>query len=348
MGKSLAKPKFAATMMGAVPYRDMEKTARVILDNFPEAPALPAMTRGIKWMIEGIPCIVIDKERRMIFMDPPEKREAELLEFYEKYEQGDLDYFATSRQTGPFFHDMIDKIKEARPPELKWVVFHTGGPVLLGDTIRQLNGQPAIHHETMRDVIIKASNMKARWLEKKIKDEIPGVEVVADLPETTLVNFTSSSGTGTREAIVEAINQGFAGLDCLTWIHCCANIDWSLLTDTCVDVINFDAYAHSEILALYAKQVKGLLDRGGGIAWGIVPVMEDRLKDATVPSLVERLEKALDLFVEKGIDEQVLAESSWVIPSCETVLLTPEQSDRVLGMTREISEIMREKYGFKA
>ena len=48
--------------------------------------------------------------------------------------------------------------------------------------------------------------------------------------------------------------------------------------------------------------------------------------------------------VGKGIDEQQLALSSWIIPSCETVLLTEEQSDLVFMMTREISQIMREKY----
>jgi len=348
MGGNFKKPELAATMMGAVPYRDMERVAPVILKNFPEAPGLPVLTRSIRWMLEGIPCLVIDREKRRILMAPPEEREAELLEFYSKYEEGDLEYFSITKETGPYFHQMIQKIKENRPPELKWVVFHTGGPVLLGDTLKQVNGNPAIHHETLRDVLIKGSNMKAKWLEKKIKTEIPGVEVVADLPETTLVNFTSSGGTGRREEIISAINEGFEGLTCPAWVHCCANIDWSMLTDCKIDVINFDAYAYAENAALYAKQFKVFLENGGMIGWGIVPVIEDLLLQESVPSLVERLEKGISQFVSQGIDEELLVSSSWILPSCETVLLTVDQSDLAFEMTSEISKIMKEKYGFDA
>ena len=82
------------------------------------------------------------------------------------------------------------------------------------------------------------------------------------------------------------------------------------------------------------------------IAWGIVPVIADMLKQETLPSLVEKMQHALDLFVKKGIDEELLVSSSWILPSCETVLLTDEESDRVFKLTRELSQTMREKYGF--
>lgn len=346
MEKKVKKPHLAATMMAAVPYRDIEKAGRVILENFPEAPSFPVLTRGIRWMLEGIPCLLFDREKRQIYMLPPEEREEELLEFYNRYEQGDLDYFATTADTAPFFYAMLDIIKQERPAELQWLMFHSAGPILLGDTLKQVNGNPCIHHETHRDVLIKAINMKGRWLEAKIKKEIPDVEVILDMPETTLINFTSAGGTGTRKDVIDAINQGFAALSCTTWIHCCANIDWSLLTDTDVDIINFDAYQHSDNAALYHKEFKKFLEDGGMIGWGIVPVMEDLLLKESVPSLVERLERGMDLFVSRGIDENLLASSSWILPSCETVLLTPEQSDLVFRMTREVSEIMRGKYGF--
>jgi len=339
------RPHFTATMMAAVPYRDMDRTARIILENFPEAPCLPVMTRSIRWLLEGIPCVVVDREKRAIYLDPSPDRETELLEFYDKVEQDDLDYFATSRKTAPFFHDMIDRIRADPPSDLKWLVFHSAGPVLLGDMLKQLDGRPAIHHETLRDVLIKGVAMKTRWLERMIQAELPGVEVVADLPETTLVNFTSSGGTGTRQAVVEAINEGFEGVNCTTMIHCCANIDWSLLTETRVGIINFDAYAHAEYAAAYSREFKAFVDRGGMIAWGIVPVQEDLLAEETAPRLVERLKRAFEMFVSKGIDERRLAASSWILPSCETVLLTEDQSDRVFRMTREISEIMKETYG---
>jgi hypothetical protein len=346
MNKMFDKPHFAATMIAAVPYRDIQKTIQVILDNFPEAPCLPSLTLNIRWMLEGIPCLVFDRVKRRVFLDPSPEREQELIEFYDRYEAQDLDYFATTPKTAPGFYALLERLKETRPPELKWVNFQTAGPVLLADSIKQLDGKSSFYNETLRDMLTKALNMKARWLERKIKEDVPGVEVIAGLPETTLVNFTSSGGSGTRDVIIKAINEGFEGLNCLSWIHCCANIDWTLLTDSHVDVINFDAYQYSDRIALFHEEFKAFLQRGGMLGWGIVPVINEIIVKESVQSLVQRLEQGITRLVRKGIEEELLASSSWLLPSCETIMMKPELSDLAFAMTREISYIMRSKYGF--
>ena len=341
------KPNLTATMMAYTPYRDIPRAIKIILDNFPEAPCLPVLTRSIKHMLEGIPCLVFDREKRQVILDPSPEREKELFEFYDKYEAQDLDYFATTPEAAPGFYALLERLKGARPRKLKWIAFQTAGPVLLADVIKQSDGNPSYHNETLRDMLTKASSMKSRWLEKKIKEEVPGVEVIAGLPETTLVSFTSAGGSGTREDIITCINGGFEGLDCVTWIHCCANIDWTLLIDSNVDVINFDAYQHSEKIALYHEEFEAFLRRGGMLAWGIVPVTDELIAGEDVPSLVEKLEQGMRLLVTKGIDEGLLVSSSWLMPCCDTVMMSPENSDRAFRMTREISETMRHKYGLK-
>lgn len=82
------------------------------------------------------------------------------------------------------------------------------------------------------------------------------------------------------------------------------------------------------------------------LGWGIVPVASDHLKGESRENLIQRLEEGMHRFVRQGIDEKTLAESSWVLPSCETVLLTPEEADRVLHITRQIFQAMKKKYGF--
>jgi len=137
-------------------------------------------------------------------------------------------------------------------------------------------------------------------------------------------------------------------LNCLTWIHCCANIDWSLLTESSVDVINFDAYQYSDKIALYHKEFKSFLERGGMLAWGIVPVTNEVIVKESVQTLVGKLEKGIGLLVSKGIEEELLTSSSWLMPSCDTIMMTPELSDLAFNMTKEISYIMRSKYGFNS
>jgi hypothetical protein len=332
--------------MAFLPHRDLERAVSLILENFPEAPCLPALSRSIRHMLEGLPCLVFDREKKRVLLDPGPEREAEIIEFYERVEADDLEAFATSRETAPGFYALLDRLQADPPENLRWVAFQTAGPVLLADVLKQPDGKSAFFHETLRDILIRGANMKSRWLERKIKEMLPGVSVIAGMPETTLVSFTSAGGAGTREVIIQAIDQGFEGLDGPTWVHCCANIDWRLLTDTKTDVINFDAYQHAEKVALYHREFKAFLERGGMLAWGIVPVTDEGVEQATVSGLVEMLQAGIDRFVEKGIDEARLAAASWIMPCCDANLMRPENAERAYAMTREISETMRKRYGF--
>ena len=71
---------------------------------------------------------------------------------------------------------------------------------------------------------------------------------------------------------------------------------------------------------------------------------EKALED--LENTVEKLEKGIDLLVQAGIEEELVASASWLLPSCETVMLSPEKSDLAFSMTSEISGIMKKKYGF--
>ncbi len=344
MTRPADRPFFAATSLATVPFRDMATAARIILENLPEAPFLPIMTRTYRWLFEGFPCLVIDPEKKTVMMAPPEEREAEVLEFYDRVERDDLDYFATTTAAAPFYEAMLDEIVRADPPDLKRLAVQIPGPVVLADSWRQRDGKPCIHHETLRDMIVKTVAMKTRWLERWIKEALPGVEVIADHPEPTLVGFTSALGGGSRQDLIAAVEGGFAGVTALRWVHCCANIDWSLLTEADIDVINFDAFAYADKVALYAEGFRGFLERGGTIGWGIVPVESETLAGQTAESLVNRLQEGIDLLVAQGLDEARLAESSWVLPSCEPALLSTEQAARVFELTGQVSAAMRARY----
>ena len=95
------------------------------------------------------------------------------------------------------------------------------------------------------------------------------------------------------------------------------------------------------------QEFEAFLERGGMLAWGIVPVTSELIAKENVQTLVERLEKGISLFVRNGVDEGLLVSSSWLMPSCDTVMMTPENSDLAFKMTKEISDIMRSKYGFE-
>ncbi len=131
----------------------------------------------------------------------------------------------------------------------------------------------------------------------------------------------------------------------MRWAHCCSNIDWSLLTDSKVDVINFDAYEHAPKLALYGAELQGFLERGGSLGWGLVPVREELIQAEDADSLSGRMREGFDMLVAAGVDRELLAASSWVLTSCETSLLSEEQAERAFGLVGEVSKRMRGEFG---
>jgi hypothetical protein len=110
-----------------------------------------------------------------------------------------------------------------------------------------------------------------------------------------------------------------------------------------VDVLNFDAYGYGYTLALYPDAVRAFLDRGGIIAWGIVP-SSDHILYETPESLLGHLERAWDQLGRKGIPREQIIAASLVAPSCGTGTLSPEMAERVFQMTAQVSKLAQEKY----
>lgn len=239
---------------------------------------------------------------------------------------------------------MLERLRQDPPPELKLVHIQPPGPVSWALSMTDEAGSPAFYNETMRDVVVKTLAMKARWLVRMVKVALPHVGVMLDLGEPSLVVHTSAVGSGARQDIINAINEVLAAGADVTSVHCCANIDWSLLTDTNTQAINFDAYQYADKLALYPEDMAGFLARGGMLSWGIVPTSEDAVGQLDAHDLMQRIEAGIRRLADKGLDRQQLLEQSLVTPCCTTATLSVESSNRVFAVTAEVARRLRGKH----
>jgi methionine synthase II (cobalamin-independent) len=146
-----------------------------------------------------------------------------------------------------------------------------------------------------------------------------------------------------RTQVEGLLGEVFAGIEGLKGVHCCGNTDWSLLLSTEADILSLDAYEYSESLALYPEEIGAFLERGGIIAWGIVPASDQALGE-TVDSLVARFSKALDLLTAKGLHKDDLLASAFITPSCGCGSLKVETAERVLDLTGKVSAALQERY----
>lgn len=316
-----------------------------MLRNFPEVPTVPQPTMSQRMWTERTPCLKIDREKRLLSFELSSGRESELVKFYEKYLAQDLDYFAISPELDPTLYKLAEMLKEKPSPELKLIHFTFPGLYSWGLSIKDESGAPALYNETLRDVMAKVLAMKAKWRERKIKELFPGIQTMVTVGDGALAVYSSAGGTGTWDEVKTDYNEMIAAVEGTTCIHCCANFDWSLLMETNTDVVNFDAYQYGSTMSLYADALKRFLGRGGMIAWGIVPTTgAGNIEDENPSSLVERLEQVIQSVVDRGIDKEILLESSFVTPTCDTNTMSVELADKVYNFTKEVSQRMREKY----
>lgn len=330
------------TTLSGIPHKDPVRACEIILENFPEAPCVPRLTMSTRIYLEGMPCVVIDTEKRKVSLDL--SREQELLEFYEAYEARTINKFAISPKWAPSLYTLADMLERSPRFQLRFIHFSMPGPLSWGLSMIDMEGIPLWYNELARDVMVKTICMKNVWIEKFFKDVLPETPVMITIGEPSLSLLGTPFGSLNRQDILNSINETLSDVEGVRAIHCCANIDWTLLTETNTEVINFDAFRFSEELALCGENISRFLSRGGMLAWGIVPADSETIIAEDLESLTTRLEQSIQLLANEGIDKQLILESSFVTTSCETSLMPVQMAERAFQLTREVSSRMRSKY----
>jgi hypothetical protein len=335
-------PRFMATTLPTMPHRDPVKACRAILESFPEAPCVPRLSVSMRMFMDGMPCLKIDAEKRQLRYDL--SRQEELQRFYERVLSSDVDSFALSPQHATGFYALLDLLKQAAPSNLRLVHIQMPGPLTWGLSMTDLSGRPAWYDRTMREVLVNTLIMKTRWQANRLREILPEVGFLVTLGEPTLGLMDSPFGSVTAEEVIPVLEEFFGQVEGLSCVHCCSNMDWAQLMKSATRVINFDAYQYTDKMALYPREIDAFLEKGGMLAWGIVPVGKETLESENEDGLLKRLEEGVELLAGRGIDKQKLLERSFVTPCCSTATLSPDLAEKVFQYTHNLSHRLRQRY----
>jgi hypothetical protein len=340
-------PNCLATAVGTFPHTNSDTICRLILDNLPDVPIWPQLPKVsfresmYVQFSERLPCVVVDGEARKIFFDASQDITLALEKFYERIIADDVDYFAISTDYSVGFHTMLELLRDTKPDNNGFVKGQVTGPISFGLTVTDENLRASLYNEMLADAIVKACAMNARWQVRQLKPVRPNVIIFIDEPY--MASFGSAYISLSREGVVTMLNEVVEAIHSeggLAGAHCCGNTDWSVLMETDIDILNFDAYGYIETLALYPGELKAYLDRGGILAWGIVPTSEAIVQE-TVESIVTRLEHGMEMLQAKGLDKEKLLETCLITPSCGTGSMAVDLSEKVLTSTAAVSSAMR-------
>jgi hypothetical protein len=171
----LTKPKFLATGIGSMPFKDARQAVEVSLRSFSEAPVWPQLPRlGLNEQMnvqytDGLPGIVIDRQEKRIYFETSEDYSEPFAQFYGAYltatdpDSGDGDCSAMA--ISPEFSKGIYAMEERMQAEGKgwpFVKVQTTGPCTFTLGVVDEKRQAIYYNKDFRDMAVKGLAMKCR------------------------------------------------------------------------------------------------------------------------------------------------------------------------------------------
>jgi methionine synthase II (cobalamin-independent) len=340
-------PRARATGIGSLPHPAPSDALRVVLENFPTIPYWPQLPRRdfrenmYAQFSEELVGIKMDLGKEWLGVETDDDTMAQVEAFYARYLEDKPELFAVHPDYAAGLYaleDRRDSLKDAL-----WIKGQVTGPVSFGLKVVDQNLRPMLYDDTLRDVLVKYLARKAQWMENFLS--ALGSPIIF-IDEPSLAMFGASIVALNRDDVIRDLEEVFSALKGIKGTHCCGNTDWSLLLETSVDVISFDALNYTENLALYASDVRRFLDRGGVLAWGIVPTVEEDIAAANTEALAARLDAAMEMLVKKGIDRDQLYAQALITPACGLGTVSVSAAERAFGLTRALSEKVRARCGW--
>jgi hypothetical protein len=339
-GKRLLPPPLSTLAIGSVPYTDPELALNLMAKTL-DIPAALQMVKVSPWedmilsALSGIPAVKVDQANNVSIA--LEGREDALAFFYEKYFASDLEYFGLDQRSLLGFEAFMafaEKDPSFGPTFLKAQVV---GPLTLGQSVKVEGGQSLVDNPELLEATSLAIGAKAAWLAAKIRSL--GRSPIVFIDEPGLTGYGSAFSTLSPEMVLNslgsAIEAARVGGEVLIGCHVCGNTDWGLLSKVDLDILNFDAYAYLDTVCLYPKEIAAFLERGGALAFGIVPT-NDFNDVIRAEDLAQKVKDGWSSLAKRGVKENILIERTLLTSACGLGSLEPEKATAILDMLPKV------------
>ncbi|MBU2552067.1 MAG: hypothetical protein KKB20_26890 [Proteobacteria bacterium] len=337
----------AITAIGTVPFLDLDWTLDFVARTSPDIPYWPQMVRRhpredmVLQAVDGLTPLEMDEARHRVTVKAGDREQA-LTEFYEHFLAQDWDYFAVPPEAGSCLRLFLDRAKSDPAFGPEFLKAQVIGPVSFGQSVRTPEDRTLLDDPELADMVVKGLGAKAAWLAREILATGRTPLIFFDEPGLTGLGSAHSNLSGERvvamldEAaeIVRSVGPAFVG------VHICGNSDWGAITSANLDVINFDAYGFLDHFLLYPKEIRKFLERGGHIAWGIVPTL-DYTGEQTARGLADKLKAGWSALAGRGLDLDLVRSRSLITPACGVGAIGEEAARAILELLPPVQALVR-------
>jgi methionine synthase II (cobalamin-independent) len=349
-------PNCLPLLIGSLPLDSHQEATDLIFQYTPDIPLWPQLPiykrEGMmQQFLPGLPGVT-ERDGKTFIDASSAACEGEMLAFYEEYlsiTEGatplDASRFQLAREAAPGFYTFLEQAR-AKKATLTALKGQTTGPVTFCIGLVDQDGRAIFYNDQLRDAAIKHLAMKARWQ----------VRTMAEICNRTIMFFdepglaglgSSAFITITREDIVACLSEVFDGVRAengLTGVHVCANTEWSVVFESGVDIVSYDAYSFFDKLILYPEHLLKFFAGGGILASGIIPTTPEFIDAETTDSLVGKWFRQTEQLQAIGIEKEKIYGQTLITPSCGTGTVSREQAVKVLHLTKSVAEKIRASF----
>ena len=354
------EPRGLATGIGSMPGTDPAGALAVIkefLTDIPHWPQLPNRGSQEHFINQYLNPLVktglITVEGDRVYFDTGRPGWPDgLTHFYSLYlaceagEPGALEEFAFPRAAAAGFYAFLEEMEKGTG-QARYLKGHVVGPLSVAFNLKDQRGRFAYYDEQLRDLIIKTVAMHAAWQAGALRRFGLPVLIFVDDPaisaygQPAFITVTREMIKSNLKEIFDAIHRSGAAAG----VHSCDAIDWSILFESDLEVVSFDAYNYFLSVVPFVSSLKEFLARGGSLAWGIVPTLYGKAMEEDEESLLKIIYGEWAEFTSRGIERETLARRCLITPACGTGLLEPELAVRIYRLTEAVSKKIREREG---
>lgn len=326
----------STTGIGSLPHLDPEEACGLVFETFdiPFWPQLPRVS-FLEWMIpqysEGMPFITVDEVSERIFIDRNESDELD--RFYETCR--DECRIAISDDYARGFHAFLKIIRGKRFDILKGQIT---GPLTFTLGLKDREGRLVFFDEELRQISLMLLQAKARWQIDQLRPHCEEVIMFLDEPIFSAIGSSTYLGVSREESLrlLSETTSAIVTAGGIPGIHCCGSADWALVVESGAKIINFDACSYFENLAMYRDEIGAFLEKGGYLAWGVVPTTDEMGRE-TSESLVAKFDNALES-ISRHIPKDLLLSRILLTPSCGTGSRSIEETIRIFQLLIRLKE----------
>ena len=320
------------TAMAVMPHKDVDQALSTALSlDIPFWPQLPHVSYYEDMYVqasEHFPGILLDLEKRTLRFSQ-EKFALELEEALNHFEEPD--YFDISPKYSVVYHRYLELDLSDRPA----IRGQMEGPISFGFNVQDEEGRPIIFDDTVRPFLLEFMAKRVNAQLTRLKEKNANAFMYVDEPGLQFL-FSAMAGYGDQAARTD-MEYFFSMIEKPRGVHLCGNPDWDFLLGLDLDILSLDIYTNGEVFSSYHKSIRRFLDRGGILAWGIVPTNFEPFENEHLDSLEERLIGLWNLLAQKGLDLAISLSRSLLSPAT-CCLVNPDGEktvERAFKMIRE-------------